>query len=210
MPWPCRRIFYWLLILPWATACERPKLADPGTTARAYAEAAKRGDADAIHRLLSERSKRDLGLEGTRRLVKDARAELESQAQRLTGPDARTEAIAVLRYADGEQATLELEGGVFRVGSAASLPALARTPEQALSDLRQALSRRSYAALVRVLTAETRSGLDSELSAIVRGLEDPETLDVEIDGDRAQVELPDGHVIKLKRETGAWRVEDFR
>jgi hypothetical protein len=44
----------------------------------------------------------------------------------------------------------------------------------------------------------------------VRGLQDPETLEIEVEGDRAEVELPGGHVVKLKREAGAWRIEDFR
>jgi hypothetical protein len=79
-----------------------------------------------------------------------------------------------------------------------------------LSGLRQALARRSYAAMVRVLSAETRGALESDVSAIVRGLEDPETLDVEIEGDEAEVELPSGHVVKLKREAGVWRVEDLK
>ena len=64
--------------------------------------------------------------------------------------------------------------------------------------------------MVRVLSAETRGALESDVSAIVRGLEDPETLDVEVEGDEAEVELPGGHVVKLKRESGIWRVEDLR
>ena len=59
-----------------------------------------------------------------------------------------------------------------------------------------------------MLSAETQSALESALSSIVRGLQDPETLNVEVQGDAADVELPGGHVIKLKRESGVWRVED--
>ena len=99
---------------------------------------------------------------------------------------------------------------LLKVGSAAALPSAPRTPAQALDDLRQALARRSYAAFLRVLSAETRSALESDLGAVVRGLEEPETLDIELRGETAEVELPGGHVVKLKRERGVWRIEDLR
>jgi hypothetical protein len=193
-----------------ALGCERARVADPSAVVAAYADATRRGDSDAVYRLLSQRSRRDLGREGTRRLVTDARTELSLQASFLTRPEAKPDAVAVIHYADGEQAELALEEGVFRVSSAAAFPSSARTPSEALSGLRQALARRSYAAMVRVLSAETRGALESDVSAIVRGLEDPETLDVEIEGDEAEVELPSGHVVKLKREAGVWRVEDLK
>jgi hypothetical protein len=193
-----------------ALGCGRAKVSDPSSVVAAYADATRRGDSDAVYGLLSARSQRDLGREGTRRLVADARAELALQSNFLTRAEAKPEALAVVRYADGEQAELALEEGVFRVSSAAALPSAARTPSEALSGLRQALARRSYAAMVRVLSAETRGALESDVSAIVRGLEDPETLDVEVEGDEAEVELPGGHVVKLKRESGIWRVEDLR
>jgi hypothetical protein len=79
-----------------------------------------------------------------------------------------------------------------------------------LAGLRQALSRRSYIALVRVLSAETRGALESDVSSIVEGLQDPETLDVQVSGDDAEVELPSGHSVRLKREAGVWRVEDLK
>jgi len=193
-----------------AGGCATPRVADPRSAVRAYAAAARRGDGPALHALLTRRSQRELGLAGTTRLVADARRELAAQATGLERAEVRVEAVAVVRYDDGEYARLELEDGVFKVSSAASLPSSAQTPAQALGDLRRALSRRSYTAFLRVLAAETQSALESDLSSIVRGLEDPETLNVEVQGDAADVELPGGHVIKLKREGGVWRVEDVK
>lgn len=190
--------------------CEKPRIADPRAQVEAYADAARRGDSDAIFAMLSERSRRELGREGTRRLVDDAKRELEAQGRAVEREDVAMETIALVRYEDGEHATLELEDGAFKIGSAAALPSAPRTPAQALGDLRQALARRSYAAFLRVLSAETQSAMESDLDAVVRGLEDPETLDVEVRGDAAEVELPGGHVVKLKRERGVWRIEDLR
>lgn len=207
---PSRRSLLALLATLGTLSCQRARVADPSRVVEAYADATRRGDSEAVYRLLSERSRRDLGREGTRRLVADARKELAAQATFLARPESKPDATAVIRYADGEAAELALEDGVFRVSSAAALPASARTPSEALSGLRQALARRSYAALVRVLSEETRGALESDVSAIVRGLEDPETLDIEIEGDEGEVQLPGGHVVKLKREAGVWRIEDLR
>jgi hypothetical protein len=52
--------------------------------------------------------------------------------------------------------------------------------------------------------------MENDLAALVEGLEDPQTLQVEEKGDRATVQLPDGHVVELKREDGVWKVENFR
>jgi hypothetical protein len=208
--WPCPRRLIVVAAAIGAMACQRARVADPGAVVAAYAEATRRGDSDAVYGLLSERSRRDLGRDGTRRLLMDAKKELAAQSTFLARPDAKPDAVAVIRYQDGEEAELALEEGVFRVSSAAALPASPRTPNEALASLRKALARRSYAALVRVLAAETRSALESDAAAIVRGLEDPETLEIEVEGDQAEVELPGGHVVKLKRESGVWRVEDLK
>ncbi|MFO7180219.1 MAG: hypothetical protein DIU78_016080 [Pseudomonadota bacterium] len=193
-----------------AAGCAQPRVADPSATVRAYVDAARRGDADALYALLSKRSQRDLGLRGTRRLVQDARVELRKSAEALEKGSVEIEAIATIPYDDGERAVLELEEGVFRIGSVDALPAAARTPQEALGALRRALSRRSYAAFVRLLSSEMQSALERDLDALVRGLEDPETLDVRLQGDRAEVELAGGHVVKLRRELGVWRIEDVQ
>ena len=68
---------------------------------------------------------------------------------------------------------------------------------------------RSYAGLMRVLTASTRAAIEQDLRSLVEGLERPETLHVEVSGDSATVGVPGGHSVKLKRDGGVWRVEDF-
>src|SRR5690606_15063917 len=104
---------------------------------------------------------------------------------------------------------LELRDGRFWVTAAGALPGGSRTPEQALEQLRRVLARRSYAGLMRVLTPSTRAAIEQDLRSLVEGLERPDTLEVEVSGDAATVEVPGGHSVKLKREGGVWRVEDF-
>jgi hypothetical protein len=198
------------LLLPLLFAgCASQRVPDPKVTVRAYARAAERGDADAIYALLTPEGKRALGQNGTRQLVAESKNELARTARALGSNAARVEASAEARFTDGESATLVLENGRFLVDAASILPARPRTPSQALSGLRHALARRSYPALLALMAADSRGALETDLGSLVSGLEHPETLDIQINGDAAEVVLPTGHRVQLKRETGVWRVIDF-
>jgi len=201
----------WLVAL-WAplAGCARPSLPDPRDTAREYAEAVARGDAERVHALLTRSAQRDFGREGTARRVREERSELSANARALAAPGARVEATATIPLRNGDDVELSLEDDGFRVDAAQTLPSAARTPAEALEGLRQALGRRSYAALLRVLSAETRFAIESDLRALAAGLGDPKSLDVKVTGDRAEVELPGGHSVRLKREAGIWRVDDLK
>jgi len=191
-------------------SCASPRVADPAQAVEAYRQATLRGDANALYALLTTRSQRELGPQRTRELMRDGTQELARAAKRLSDSSVQPDVVARVRFEDGESTELVLEDRVFKISAAATLPAAARTPAEALSDLRRALSRRSYAALVRVMSQETRGALEHSVAAMVRGLEEPETLAVEVQGDSAEVAIPGGHVVKLKRETGVWKIEDFR
>jgi len=145
----------------------------------------------------------------TKALVKDAKSELKRTGAALEKGPLTVQARAEIRYSDGERAVLELESGQFRVAELGTLPSGAVTPAQALAELRVALARRSYPALMRVMTSSTRGTLENNMRGLVNGLEEPETLDIDVEGDRAEVELPDGHTVRLKREEGVWKIEDF-
>jgi hypothetical protein len=190
-------------------ACARSTLPDPEAAAHRYAEAAQRGDAEAIHGMLTEASQREFGLEGTKRMVARSSSELERQGEALASEPLEVSTTATVRFADGEIAELVVEDGRFKVASAAVLPAGASTPTEALVELRQALARRSYPTLLRVLSEQSRGALEEDFRSLVEGLEEPDTLDVEVNGDEAEVIVPGGHSVKLKREAGVWKVDDF-
>jgi hypothetical protein len=190
-------------------ACARPEVPDARDAAKAYADAARRGDHQAIYAMLSKEAQTAYGEQGTARLVAESKQELARQGQSLAEPGVRVEAVATYRLEDGESAELELAEDGFRVSAAGTFPVAARTPAQALEELRRALSRRSYSALVRVLSSETKSALESEMRTLVEGLSNAETLDVKVEGDSAVVEVPGGHRVRLKREGGVWRVDDL-
>lgn len=198
-----------LVLAACAAGCATSTIPDPKEAVQAYADAASKGDADAIYEMLSEKSKRGLSKDEVKKLVADERAELTDQAKAVTAPGVVVKARAKVRYGDGEDASLELEGDEFHIATADALPAGARTPQQALSQLRRVLARRSYAGLMQVLTSATRSAIEADLRSLVQGLEEPEALDIDQTGESATVQIPGGHKVKLKREGGVWRVEDF-
>jgi hypothetical protein len=190
--------------------CGRPaSMPDPKIAAAAYADAAAKGDADRLYAMLDERSRRELRPDDVRRLVKEQRAELGEQARAITDPSAAVRARATVTYADGEQASLDLDPEGFRIRTADALPAGGESPAQAIDQLRRVLSRRSYAGLMRVLTPSARSAVESDLRALVEGLSRPEGLKVQVAGDVALVQIEGGHSVRLRREAGLWRVEDF-
>lgn len=192
-----------------APACAPPKVPDPRGAAEAFGRAAVSGNADAIYAMMSESGRKARSLEDVRAILTDERRELAEEGRALSSRDARVEATARLRFADGEEAALDLQHGRFYVTSAGALPGGARTPEEALDQLRRVLARRSYAGLMRLLSPQTRAAVEQDLRSLVSGLGRPDALPVTLAGDTATVAVPGGHHVRLKRESGVWRVDDF-
>jgi hypothetical protein len=193
----------------WLAGCGTSQVPDPKSAANDYARAVQSQDADALYGMLTESAQRSRSKEDVRKLLAEDRTELAEQARAVQGKDARVEATARLRYQDGEETALELREGHFWVSAAGTMPGGAKSPEQALDQLRRVLARRSYVGLMRVLSPQTRAAVEADLRSLVIGLDHPETLSVETTGDAAQITVPGGHHVRLRREAGIWRVEDF-
>jgi hypothetical protein len=198
-----------VVLLACGAGCGSRALPDPREAIAAYAAAAKKGDYQTIYGMLSERSRKTRTLDDIRRVVADEREELALQATALADRATVARASARLRFADGEDALLDLEGDGFRISAADGLPEGARSPEQALEQLRRVLALRIYAGLMRVLSPATRGTMEGDLRALVEGLARPDGLEVQVSGDTASVQVRGGHSVKLRREGGIWRVEDF-
>lgn len=191
------------------SACASSSVPDPRSAASAYARAAKKGDADALYDMLSESAKRERTRESVRADVKATKQELADVARDVTKPNAKVDASAQLRLEDGERVTIDMSAGEYRVGSAGLLPGPGRSPEEALETLRRAVSRRSYPALMRILSPATRAAIEADMRSLVTGLERVDGLVVRVNGDVAEVSVPGGHHVKMRRESGLWTVEDF-
>jgi hypothetical protein len=142
-------------------------------------------------------------------LLGDSKRELLEQATAATSERAEITTHVEVRFVDGEVATLSVDDGRFRIAAASALPAQATTPEQVLGELRAVLARRSYQGLVRVLTKEASHELETKLGSFVDALNEPDALEIQVDGDRAVVEAADGHRVELEREGGVWKVRSF-
>jgi len=205
-----------------ALGCGAPALTPPDAAVRAYAEATARGDSAALHAMLSEEARRGLTLEELRARVGDAKAELAehgalalrtieldaSRADAAVSPPLEIRADALLD--GGARASLTLEDGGFAIDDGDLLPTRARSPVAVLARLRAALARRDYAALVRLLSPTSARALEESLGSLVEGLDQPDALLIDERGDGAVVRVPGGHVVRLRREGGAWFVDDLR
>lgn len=181
----------------------------PEPVVAAYSAALKRGDAAAVYELMSGESKRAISRAELAKVLTEQRAELAEHADDVTSAERVVSARAELRYDDGEVVSLDLVDGHFLVAAADALPAAARTPAQALGQLRRVVARRSYAGLLRVLSPRTRAAMERDLRSLVEGLGEPDALQIEVVGDAATVTVPGGHEVKLRREDGIWHIDDF-
>jgi hypothetical protein len=191
------------------TACGFGSIPDPKDAAREYAAAAARGDGDAIYDMMTSEGQKARTRKDVERIVSSERQELTDQAKSVIAPGARVRATARLHFEDGEETTLELRGGRFWVTAAGALPGGGSTPEAVLDELRRVVARRSYAGLLRVLTPRTRAMIEEDLRSLVDGLDKPDTLPVHVSGDSATVIVPGGHHVRMRRDGGVWRIDDF-
>ncbi len=198
-----------LLVMIGSAACANGSIPDPKEAAADYARLAAKGDSERIYDMMTSEGQKDRTRDDVKKIVETERQELADQAKAMMAPSTRVQATARLRFDDGEETALELRGGRFWVTAAGALPGGAHTPEAALDQLRRVVARRSYAGLLRVLTPRTRAMIEQDLRGLVEGLENPDTLAVHVTGDSASVIVPGGHHVRLKREGGVWRVDDF-
>lgn len=169
----------------------------------------QKGDADAAYELLSDEAKRSFGRKGVAELISQHRKELTQRGLAAASPNARVEAAAVVTFPDDRSARVTLERGRYRVAAAGAFPAAAATPLDALRELREVLARRSLRGLLRILTQDTAQSLEGSLDDLMKALDEPSSVDIELEGRRAVAKLPGGHRVELEREDGVWKVKEF-
>jgi hypothetical protein len=183
-------------------------VADPAATVRAFAEASRAGDVEAVYALLDEATRARLGLDELRASFEESPDEARAAAERLAEPSAQPTTRAAVELASGEALALVLEDGGFRLAGGFLDAVSPATPEDAVAALRHALLRRSLPALLRILSRDTRADLEAEMDRLLDATGDELDLEVETAGDRATIRLGDGRVLELAREAGEWRVVD--
>ena len=121
----------------------------PSDTLRAYAEALQQGRVDEAYRMLSDDAKRSMSLEAFRRAVKENPDDVLEIARALARPTADPVVTATATVPNGDELTLVLEGGKWRIDAAAVDLYGQSTPRQALVGFLRAYERKRYAVVLR-------------------------------------------------------------
>lgn len=194
------------------TACAggtRTIVEPPTAAVRAYVDAVRAGDVEAVYAMLDEATRAEVDLDALRASYAENEAEAAAQAEALEASAGDPRARAELTLASGEVVTLVLEEGGFRVAGGFLDAVAPATPEDAVEALRHALLRRSLPALLRILSRETRAGIDAEIERLLEETADPLDLEIHESESRATIRLGSGRVLELVREAGEWRIVDL-
>lgn len=187
--------------------CVNHAIPDPEPVARGFARACAQGDMQAVRGFLGADQNRALGDDALRARL--AERGNPARCRALATSPVTVDGTATMQFATGETATVVTERGEPRIAAAGALPGGAGTPAGALASFRGALVRWLAGSALGPFTTSTRTRTDERLRALARGLEKPESLLVDVAGDRANVDVEPGHFVSLRREGGLWKVEAF-
>ncbi len=203
-------------------ACGAPKAEDPGSVLRSYARALDEGRADDAYRMLSEEARRGISIEAFRRMVKDSPEEVREIAKALARPTATPVVTAVVTSGNGQELSLVLENGRWKVDATAVDLYAQDTPRHAIQGFVRAVERKRYDVVLKFVPDSHKEGLDAaklktaweghdkeEIEQIVAALRQAlPTASIEETGDRATLAYGAG-TMQLVRERGLWKIEDF-
>lgn len=192
-----------------AAGCSASRVPDPIPAARRFARACERGDARAVHAMLSEDQQRALDPRAVRARLAEGGAQAQARCRALAHAALTVDGAATMQFATGESASVIYEHGAPKIAAAGALPGGGATPEAALASFRSSLLRWLAGSALGPLTTSTRERTSERLRALAHGLRRPEALLVDVSGDRAKVDVEPGHFVSLRREGGLWRVEAF-
>jgi len=185
------------------------RMGHPDHVLQRYVEAIESNPGEA-YELLSRSQRHRLSREEFQEASERYSDEVRAQARQLRLQLAEPIPVyAEVRLSSGEVVTLVLENGRWRISDGASGAVGLASPLQTVRGLRRALQRRSYQALLRVLSREARSQIEDEITRITEGLDNEEDLRIEVTGNRARVIYDGNHFLDLVREDGLWVVVDM-
>jgi len=184
----------------------------------AYLDALRSDDPRRAYSLLSDEVRKEMPYETFAALWKQHATERAYQARALEedlkgGADLGERAKVTLP--DGKSLSLHRQSGTWRL----DVPLLSRThaatPHVAVEVFTEALVRRDYEAVMRILTARRREGIGKQVDSFVTSLErqlgDPRHRIATIGKDRAELQWTDGgmvYKVVLRLEGDEWRVDD--
>lgn len=197
-----------LLASSWG--CAPAALPSPESAVEEYYEAVRTQDARLLHSRLTRRAREALSQKELADSLNENQDELKVRAAEFASPDVVPVVDATMFLKGGREAHLHFEGSSFRIDPLGVTPSHPQSPTEVLKLLREAVSTKKVELFLALLSREGQRAFQSHLESLEASLEQLNSAIVEIRQDRAVIELPDGLVLELVQERGAWRIEDLR
>jgi len=213
-----------LLVAAASAACaeaQRPAN-DPQSVLTAYARALEEGHAEDAYRLLSDAARRGTSLEAFRRMVDDDPEGVREMGRSLERPTAPPVVTATVISPSGQELSLVLENGRWRLDAQAIDLYSQDTPRHSVQGFIRAVERKRYDVLMNYVPDAHKEGLDAEklrsaweghdkdeIAQVVSALKQAlPTATIEEVGERATMTYGAG-TLQLVREHGLWKIENF-
>jgi signal transduction histidine kinase len=207
------------LLLP---ACFGSSGRDPESTLHAYAAALEEGRTADAYRLLSDEARRGMSYEAFKKIIETSPEDAKEVARALSRPTTPALITATVTAPTGEALELVWDKGRWTVEAAAIDLYRDDTPRHAIEGYARALERKRYDVILRYAPDAHRENLDvAKLKTAWEGPDKDEveqvlvnlkqalpTASIEETGDHAQMAYGSG-IMKLVKEHGRWRIEDF-
>jgi hypothetical protein len=206
-----------------AVGCASSKPAqDPQTVLQSYARALQEGRAEDAYGMLSDDARRGISLEAFKRMLKDDPDEVRDIGRSLERPTAPPVVTATVTGPGGQELSLVLEDGKWRVEATAIDLYAQDSPRHAIQGFVRALERKRYDIIMKYVPESHLEGLDAkklkeaweghdkeEMEQVLAALKQAlPTAAIEETGERATMPYGAG-TIQLVREHGLWKIEDF-
>lgn len=198
-----------------------PAATRPQDVLGAYARALSGGRHDEAYRLMSEEFRRQVTLEEFRRAMRDNPAEVRETVGALSRASDEATITARVRYGMGDELSLIIERGAWRIDSPVLDFYAQRTPRDALRSFVRAMEYQRYEVILRFVPGEYRRTMTvQQIRAMFEGEQRTRTLallqnlrahldePIEVTGDRASMQYAEGYTVLFVREDGLWRIED--
>jgi len=211
-----------LALVMGASACAGGASQDPESTLHAYARALEDGRAADAYRLLGDDARRGMSFEAFKKTLDSSPDDAKEVGRALSRPTTPAVITATVTAPSGETLDLVWNGGAWKIEASAIDLYRDDTPRHTLQGYVRALERKRYDVILRYVPDAHREGLDAaklkaawegpdkdEIDQVLAGLKQAmPAASIEETGDRAQMAYGAG-VIKLVKEHGRWKVEDF-
>lgn len=211
-----------LILEAFASGCFGFHADDPASVLHAYAHALEEGRAEDAYRMLSEEARRSVSLDAFRRLVHESSDDVREIGHALSRPASPAVVTASVTAPSGDEIDLVLENGAWKVEATAIDLYAQDSPRHAVQGFVRALERKRYDVILRYVPDAHKEGLDAaklksaweghdkdEMEQVLAALKQSlPNAAIEETGESAQMPYGAG-TLRLVREHGLWKIEDF-